>query len=200
MTIKHTRGETLPPVMKVPPRWVDSRAFWASLPRKLRVVQLGVYWGHSASELREVLQPEELHLIDFWKPYGVPRIKALEPQERWDKRYRTVQEKFAGCAGVNILRRSFGEACPLFANMSVDVIYHDGDATEAHARETLSDWWRTLKPGGLFMGTGFAVIIDNGVIPAVVEFSSRPDVEFMGITRCDSPPCYVLKKGRAHDE
>lgn len=191
-------GEPFPVRSKVPPEWVDRYAFMRSLPRGLTVAELGVYEGEFSAMLLKWMEPGLDVMVDFWMPYGTPRIKPLQTQEEWDTRYKRVCVKFAkevADGQVVIHRNTFSNATNKYDDGYFDFIHHDGDKTYDHVYCTLEDWWPLLRPGGLWMGKDFACVIDNDVIGAVMDFHrSHDDAAFIGITRADWSPSYVLRK------
>jgi len=88
-----------------------------------------------------------------------PQIGRLYSIDRWSD-HHNVAEYFLACrilqphaARSTVLRASFEEALPLFAEASVDLIYIDAYAhTGQDDGRILEQWWPKLKPGGIFAG------------------------------------------------
>lgn len=198
MHCERVMGGPMPPRCKVPPEWVDRYAFMRSLPQGLTVAELGVYNGDFSEMLLKFLEPKLDVMVDFWTPYGTPRIKPLETQGVWDARYEKARSRFADqveCNQVQIYRETFSQNARRHSQEKFDFIHHDGDKTSDHVYWTLADWWPLLKQGGYWMGKDFAVVIDNGVIPGVLDFlKTQQDATFLGITRADWSPSYILRK------
>lgn len=134
----------------IPPRTMHSPAESALLRElaegRRRAVEIGVYEGASALVLLSALPADaELHLIepfatgmDWWEPADERAVKALVrraarrragPSVRW---HVTTSEAAAGGW-----------------DLGVDLVFIDGDHTEAACRLDWELWHRFVEPGGV---------------------------------------------------
>jgi predicted O-methyltransferase YrrM len=126
---------------------IAESAMLAELARGRRsVVEIGVYEGSSAVVLCEALEPDAtLHLVD---PFSE---NALRPGWRGtESATRRVVERAAGGDGPRVkwhVKRS-DEAARDWTE-ELDLLFIDGDHTEAGCRLDWDLWNRFVKPGGV---------------------------------------------------
>lgn len=114
-----------------------------------RVVEVGVYEGSSAVVLCRVLGPEaELHLVD---PFG-HHPDALRPG--WgatEAATRRVVARAARGSGPRIVWHvAFSaDAARAWSGGPVDLVFIDGDHSEAGARADWEGWAPHVQPGGI---------------------------------------------------
>lgn len=162
----------------------------ASLPKGLRMAELGVFAGHFAAQLWAIAQPSQLHLIDLWAgliecgdEHGEHVVKA-----HGDDLYAEVCRAFARHPEVRIYR----EPTAVIQNFGpvLDFVYVDAD----HAYQSvLNDlrWAATaLRPGGWLAGHDYTWRFP-GVIRAVDQFCDEAGWRISALTQ-DGCPSYLL--------
>jgi hypothetical protein len=109
-------------------------------------VELGVARGvYSEAILREG-KVSRLWSIDRWSDHH-----DLHEYFHAAKRLARI-----GRGRSSVLRCTFDEALPLFADASLDFVYVDGYAhTGQESGHTLCSWWPKVKPGGIMAGHDF---------------------------------------------
>lgn len=88
------------------------------------------------------------------------RCRRLWGIDRWTDHHdlveylaATVRLAEVGKGRCLLLRMSFDEASPLFADESLDFVYVDGYAhTGQEGGRTIEQWWLKVKPGGVLAG------------------------------------------------
>lgn len=130
--------------------WVKRRADVLNFVRPGGVgVELGVAAGDFSRQLlsRPVLS----------KLYGVDRYFGDRGHD--DGEYAKAQRQTAEFADrYSLLKQTFDEALPTFADGSLDFIYIDGYAhTGQEGGETIRQWARKVRPGGLISGDDFSI-------------------------------------------
>ena len=136
----------------IPPRTMhsadDAAVLRSVAAGRRRVVEVGVYEGSSAVVLCEVLDPEaELHLID---PFGEHRWALPAGWGATEGASRRVVERAR--------RRSHGPRVTWHVDYSaavaarwtgpVDLVFIDGDHSEAGVRADWDGWHGFVEPGG----------------------------------------------------
>jgi predicted O-methyltransferase YrrM len=134
----------------IPPRTMHSPAE-AALLRELargrrRAVEIGVYEGSSALVLVDSLPPEaELHLVepfgsgmDWWEPADERAVRAV------------VARAAAGRGGPEVhWHVATSEAAASGWDRGVDLVFIDGDHSEAACRLDWELWHPFVEPGGV---------------------------------------------------
>lgn len=134
----------------IPPRTMHSRAESALLRElaegRRRAVEIGVYEGASALVLLDALPTDaELHVIepfgkgmDWWEPADERAVKAL---------LRRASRRRGGpkvCWHV-----ATSEAAASGWDLGLDLVFIDGDHSEAACRLDWELWHRFVEPGGV---------------------------------------------------
>jgi predicted O-methyltransferase YrrM len=135
----------------IPPRTMHSPAE-AELLRRLahgrtRVVEIGVYEGSSAVVLCDVLGPEaELHLID---PFGHHPDALRAGWAASERATRRVVGRAAARGGPRVhWHVDFSAAVAEGWEASVDLVFIDGDHSEAGCRTDWESWHPFVVEGG----------------------------------------------------
>ena len=135
----------------IPPRTMHSEAESALLAElaagRRRLVEIGVYEGSSAIVLARAAPPEAtLHLVD-------PFVNtALRPGQRGTKHAtrRVVRRAVAGRAGPKLeWHVALSEQAAAGWSQPVDMVFIDGDHSEAACRLDWELWSRWVRPGGV---------------------------------------------------
>lgn len=118
-----------------------------------------------------------LHGIDKWKPYddyikeiydGSIAGSVSEQSVRLDRFIALNNIEFSGFAEKAIIHE--GDCCDIvktFEDNSLDFVFLDAYLTYEQILDDMVDWYRVVKPGGLFAGHDF---YSNAVRMAVYAF------------------------------
>lgn len=136
----------------IPPRTMHSDAdagvLRAIAAGRRRVVEIGVYEGSSAVLLCDVLDPDaELHLIDPFgrhdaalpAGWGATEAAGRRVVARAVRRRGGPQVRWHVAYSADVARSFRGEA---------DLVFIDGDHSEAGVRADWEDWHRLVRAGG----------------------------------------------------
>jgi hypothetical protein len=113
---------------------------WAA--NRLVIVELGVAEGVSALALREAMAENgTLYLID---PFHLSRIRALNFMKR------VACRAVGSCARGNVvwIPKFSQDAAPGW-NISIDLLFIDGDHSDSGVERDWNDWSRFVKVGGV---------------------------------------------------
>jgi len=110
-------------------------------------VELGVAEGEFSHRVLQQNHFEHFYSIDMW---AGDRGHDIEQYKRVVHRLRPHRSK------NTILKMRFDEALDLFEDNSLDFVYVDGYAHTAQENgKTLDDWYKKLKPFGIFAGDDY---------------------------------------------
>jgi MMP 1-O-methyltransferase len=136
----------------IPPRTMHSAAdagvLRATAARRRRVVEIGVYEGSSAVVLCEVLDADaELHLIDPFGEHGLALPAGWGATEGASRR---VVERARRRRGGPRVTWHVDYSASVAARWSgpVDLVFIDGDHSEAGVRADWDGWRGFVEPGG----------------------------------------------------
>jgi predicted O-methyltransferase YrrM len=136
----------------IPPRTMHSEADAAVLRAvaagRRRVVEIGVYEGSSAVVLCEVLEPAaELHLIDPFGHHGWALPAGWGATEGASR--RVVARAARRSRGPRVhWHVDYSAAVAARWQDAVDLVFIDGDHSEAGVRSDWEGWHRFVGPGG----------------------------------------------------
>jgi predicted O-methyltransferase YrrM len=137
----------------IPPRTMHSAAE-AALLRELargrrRVVEIGVYEGSSAVVLCEVLGPEaELHLVDPFGHHATALPAGWGATEAASRRVVARAARRHGGPRVRWHVDFSAEVARRWDRGPVDLLFVDGDHSEAGVASDWELWHRHVAPGG----------------------------------------------------
>ncbi|HET9582100.1 MAG TPA: class I SAM-dependent methyltransferase [Gemmatimonadota bacterium] len=160
-----------------------------TMPRHGVCAEIGVWKGDFSERILRVAQPRELHLVDPWSYEAGSEqwhgTGAAGSQDRMDRIYDAVRDRFRGNPRVRIHRADSRACSELFADESLDWVYVDGD----HLYDAVLFDLRTLapkvKPGGFIAGDDLTWGEENGypVLRAVAEFVRTGPAEFHHVAK-----------------
>jgi predicted O-methyltransferase YrrM len=139
----------------IPPRTMhsdDDAAVLRSVAQgRRRVVEIGVYEGSSAIVLCEVLDAgAELHLIDPFGHHGAALPAGWGATEGASRRVVARARRRAGGPHV-IWHVDYSAAVASRWTGAVDLVFIDGDHSEAGVRTDWEDWHDFVEPGGVVL-------------------------------------------------
>ena len=130
-------------------------------------VEVGVESGNNASQILEILNMKELHLIDIWDAYE---------QDGWawnfSPLYEQVVERFKDHSNVSITKVDSVVASLTFIDNSLDFVYIDANHQLEYVKEDIAVWYPKVKPGGYLCGHDYIPMF-TGVINAVQDFVTQ---------------------------
>jgi len=153
--------------------------------------EVGVWEGHLTAKILKH-KPLKLHLIDPWKTQDViGRCYSIE-QEKLNKIYENVSNKFGKLSNVEI-HREFSTNVS-FSTQYFDWVYIDADHSYDAVKKDLEFYYPLMKEGGYLCGddyglwsdkpkTGFGSDGGGGPKPAVDEFVKSHNLEIEIVDR-----------------
>lgn len=160
-------------------------------------VEIGVCRGANAVDLKRILVPDRLFLVDDWQAF--PTLWGNEPapfeQRKQDARHGAVKTALED-EHTRVVRMSSLRAAYAFPLHSLDFVYIDADHHFAPALCDIITYFDRLKNGGILMCHDFTPTVSRGgVADAVYELcSGRLPPTVLGVTG-EGTPTVVLVKG-----
>jgi hypothetical protein len=173
------------------------------VPEGATIIEIGVFQGEFAEVLSDT-NPKHLYLVDCWESQGTcsgdvdgNNMKHFSSGiDLWN----SVKEKFAFYPNISIHRQYSSEFLKSIEDLSVDVIYIDGDHSYEGVKADLANAFPKIKKGGWIMGHDYEMnmkkannVYNFGVKRAVDEFCLENGLKVVakGLDGCVSYAIYV---------
>jgi len=173
------------------------------VPEGATIVEIGVFQGEFAEVLADT-NPKHLYLVDCWEPQGINsgdvdgnNMKRFSSGvELWN----SVKEKYAFYPNISIHRQYSSEFLKSIEDLSIDIIYIDGDHSYEGVKEDLNNAFPKIKKGGWIMGHDYEMnmkkakyVYNFGVKRAVDEFCLEKGLKVVakGLDGCVSYAIYI---------
>jgi len=138
-----------------------------------------------------------ISLIDPWEGFD-EGFETYYPHFREDVRDRNEDYEIAKAVmlpfgeRVSFHRMKSDEACSLFPDESVGIVYIDAKHDYDNVSKDLSLWFPKVSSGGIISGHDFSYSLP-GVVHAVTEFSQTNNIEF-SFTKDEMPSWWAVKR------
>lgn len=173
------------------------------IPEGATIVEIGVFQGDFAEVLADT-NPKHLYLVDCWEPQGTcsgdvdgNNMKHFTSGiDLWN----SVKERYEFYPNISIHRQYSSEFLKSIEDLSVDVIYIDGDHSYEGVKADLNNAFPKIKKGGWIMGHDYEMnmkkakhVYNFGVKRAVDEFCLEKGLKVVakGLDGCVSYAIYV---------
>lgn len=179
------------------------------LPSHARIAEVGVARGHFSAELRAVVKPSFMALVDPWcqqeeAVYFGDTNNATQTEQ--DRRFADVTRKFASSRPgreCRVLRKFSADAVKEFEDGFFDWVFIDANHSYEACLEDLRLWAPKVAPDGLILGHDFAAHASArnakyGVVEAVETFTRETGYLLAAIT-VEHFPTFVIAKNPAGD-
>lgn len=153
----------------------DVVSSYASAPgvvnRKIRIVELGSWVGHSAKLMADAVAPMcdyEIFCVDHWKGGMAQQRHAAEQHdvmEVWEKNVASVREHVHPFRGDTV---EVGNAWTETGEGSIDILFIDADHSYEGCLADIEAWSKHVIPNGIIMGHDYSFVFP-GVKRAVHE-------------------------------
>lgn len=190
---------------------IDRLLLVTLIPAGGKGAEVGVAAGHFSEHLYRATNPSELILIDPWEHQKrddyLEDVNNVAEDEAFD-RYKRVQSVFSHqieSSRVKVMRQYSEQALSSLPDNYLDWIYIDGLHTYDGVRKDLEIAFKKVKSGGLILGHDFtnrpgALKMNFGVIPALCDFASKSDCDFLFLTNDENPTYFLMKEHYKHWE
>src|SRR3990167_10160236 len=128
-----------------PTPWIKDRLtdFLDCMPKRGRIVEVGVQKGEFASHILDKTNPKQLFLVDCWEHqesgiYNDPDANISNKMHK--KLYRKTKKRFAWDSRVVIIKLYSEEAAKKFEDESLDMVYINANHSYEAVKKDLSIW------------------------------------------------------------
>jgi hypothetical protein len=173
------------------------------IPSGGTIVEIGVFQGDFAEVLVKT-KPKHLYLVDCWEATAIcsgdvdgNNMKHFSSGEGL---WKSVNARYEFYPNVSIHRQYSSEFLKSLENLSIDVIYIDGDHSYKGVKEDLNNAFPKIKKGGWIMGHDYEMnlkkaqfVYEFGVKQAVDEFCVEKGLKLFakGMDGCVSYAIFV---------
>lgn len=162
--------------------------------------EIGVWLGDNAKEILDVLKPSKLYLIDPWEFYPEYQRKrgiSGTNQNKMNKTYEYVKNRFMNEDKVIIIREKSENAASMFQDNYIDFLYIDGNHKKEFVERDLKLYYPKIKKNGYIAGDDYVPKthpreLKKGLREAVDEFINTHKVNV--ILRGENRFQFLLEK------
>ncbi len=174
-------------------RVTDRAAILESLPKGIKMAELGVFEGVFSREMLRICEPSELHLIDLWKSSRSPdashmTIKRLKRFGMW-RTFRRIKREHRGDPRVQIHRGFTTEVLARFPDDHLDFVYVDASHKYENVKADLELSRVKVRNGGFICGHDYQFFVGGedslryvGLRRAVDEFCEENGLSIATLT------------------
>lgn len=163
-----------------------------SLPKNLKVAELGVFKGDFSNDILNIMKPSELHLVDIWNGTfgsGDKDGKNHTIVEDMQKVYENICEKYKYNNTILVHKKSTLEYLSTIKDDFFDMIYIDADHSFSAVVNDLMQSFLKIKHNGYLCGHDY--IIGSEVAAAVELFCKFYNQKVNAITK-DGCPSFII--------
>ena len=178
----------------------------AHMPKGGVCVEIGVAAGAFSRTILDVMVPEKLYLIDYWKmnrrAHGLaPRLKGVSGRNEisdWQRIQTSLQSEI--CTGkVELLKGLSWDRIPDLPEGGVDWAYVDAAHDYEGVRRDLAALLPKMTPNGIICGHDYVKWgrfgFRSGVVEAVNEFALENEYELFALTfDSRTTPSFALRR------
>lgn len=128
------------------------------LPKNSKGAEIGVWEGRFSSDILDVVQPTDLHLIDPWEympEFSNTGFGRQRNKDRMIQMYEMVTDKFKDDNRVHVHRGTSEDILGGMDDDSLDWVYIDGNHNEPFISNDLNLAHAKVRPGGVISGDDY---------------------------------------------
>jgi hypothetical protein len=149
------------------------------LPPNAIFVEIGTYKGKSicymAEKVKLLRKKVTLYSIDDYSNAGFPERIAYNMAE-------DILKERGMFAYVNLINQKSDVSAHMFADLSLDSIFIDGDSRYEGVLQDLNSWYGKVKRGGIIAGNNYTRI--ESVRKAVDDFGKTRNIKWLLLEQC----------------
>lgn len=165
----------------------------ASLPKKLKVAELGVFDGSFSRNIINLCQPEQFFMVDVFEG-----VTCSGDKDGNDIKYLNLGEQFTRLSNlylahpnVKVIKATSENFLESIPDEFLDAVYIDADHSYLGVKKDLELSLRKVKKGGYIMGHDYNHSTFPEVVQAVDEFCMRNNFTISYLTR-DGCPTFLI--------
>ncbi len=163
-----------------------------------RGAEIGVWKGAYTATFCECNPKMHMLAVDPWMSYPAwedskNKIPATEGQRMMNAAFETARARLKRL-NCTIVRQFSADAAATVADRSLDLLYVDGNHSEAAVREDLDLWVPKVRSGGLCCGHDYRAFTNKPtihVIEAVQAYTKQHAIDPWFITAADRTPSFL---------
>jgi hypothetical protein len=163
------------------------------LPKKLRIVELGVFRGEFAEEIFTRMNPKELYLVDIWSgSFGSGDKDGNNHTviDNMENVFFGLRDKYKFESTVHVIKKNTVDFLNSCSDNSFDMIYVDADHTYSAVTNDLELSFSKLKNTGILCGHDY--IQGSEIQQAVDNFCYKYKQKIVAITK-DGCPTFLIQ-------
>lgn len=165
-----------------------------SLPKNIRVAELGVFKGEFSKEIFEIMSPSDLYLIDIFNGIMGSGDKDGNNMEyiNLNEHYTNLSNHFVSSPNVKLLMGTTLDQMMSFEDDYLDMVYIDASHEYMDVKNDLEISYRKVKSGGYILGHDYEPERFPGVVNAVNEFCDKYELSIDSLSN-DGLPSFLIK-------
>lgn len=173
----------------------DRNILLDSLPKDMKIAELGIFKGEFSKIILEKLIPSELFLVDLFpeEMYSGDKDGNNIVLANLNEMYDQIVEEFKQFENVKVIKSYTSDFLNSLENEYLDAVYIDADHSYDGVKADLTLSYKKVKKGGIIMGHDYTNRMFPGVVKAVNEFCNDFDLKISFLTE-DGCPTYVIFK------
>ena len=160
-----------------------------SLPKNMKVADLGVFKGDFSKEIFEIMSPANLYLIDIFN--GIMGSGDRDGNNmqyiNLNEHYTNLNNYFTSYSNVKLLKGKTIEEMSKFEDNYLDMVYIDASHEYLDVKNDLEISYRKVKTDGYILGHDYEHKRFPGVVDAVNEFCDKYNLSVDSISNDGLP-------------
>jgi hypothetical protein len=165
-----------------------------SLPKNMKVAELGVFKGDFSKELFEIMLPSNLYLIDIFNGIMGSGDKDGNNMQyiNLNEHYTNLNNYFTSFSNVKLLKGTTLEQMSKFEDDYLDMVYIDASHEYLDVKNDLEISYHKVKSNGYILGHDYEPNRFPGVVNAVNEFCDKYNLSINSLSD-DGLPSFLIK-------
>lgn len=170
--------------------------FIKTLPKNIKVAEIGVFKGDFSKFLFECINPSELYLIDIFEGYAGSGDKDGNNMQFTilEEEHKLLTKYFEGNKNVHIIKGYSSVKLNSFENDFLDLVYIDASHEYQDVKSDLNISYNKVKNDGFICGHDYNESRFPGVYRAVNEFCGEKNLEIKYLTKDGCPTFAIIVK------
>lgn len=173
----------------------DRNILLDSLPKNMKIAELGIFKGEFSKIILEKVSPSELFLVDLF-PEEICSGDKDGNNIVWvnlEQMYDQIVEEFKQFQHIKVIKSYTSDFLNSLEDEYLDAVYIDADHSYEGVKLDLNLSLKKVKKGGIIMGHDYTYDKFPGVVNAVNQFCENNNLKIDILTE-DGCPTYLIYK------
>jgi hypothetical protein len=173
----------------------DRNILLDSLPKNMKIAELGIFKGEFSKIILEKVSPSELFLVDLF-PEEICSGDKDGNNIVWvnlEQMYDQIVEEFKQFQHIKVIKSYTSDFLNSLEDEYLDAVYIDADHSYEGVKLDLNLSLKKVKKGGIIMGHDYTYDKFPGVVNAVNQFCEKNNLKIDILTE-DGCPTYLIYK------